>query len=169
MCRNVVGAVIAVLGIAGASCSQLQSPAGPTLPGTAPSASTTGSTANFAGELTLCVEQTNRYRASAGRAPLVRSQALEDFAARAAEHDTLARVAHQHFALTNGAGVARAETEILWWKGVAVRAVVERGLSQMWQVGPGGEHYDIMSGDYTEIGCGIFVTGGEVTVAQDFR
>ena len=39
----------------------------------------------------------------------------------------------------------------------------------MWQGGPRGEHYDIMVGPYSQIGCGIFVNGREVTVAQDFR
>jgi hypothetical protein len=39
----------------------------------------------------------------------------------------------------------------------------------MWDVGPGGEHYDIMVGAFSEIGCGIAVNGTEVTVTQDFR
>jgi hypothetical protein len=49
------------------------------------------------------------------------------------------------------------------------RTVIQRGLAQMWQVGPGGEHYDIMAGTFSEIGCGIAVNGAEVTVTQDFR
>lgn len=159
MQRILVGAVLGLVGLAGAACGQMQSPSAPT----------PVSTTNFAAELALCVERTNDYRASIGRPPLARSRALEDFAAQAAEHDALARVAHQHFAQTNGAGVARAETEILWWKGLAAPTVVDRGLAQMWDVGPGGEHYDIMAGAYTEIGCGIFVSAGEITVAQDFR
>ena len=157
----ILGTVFALVGLAGASCSQMQSPTGAT-----PAA--TG-TANYASELAFCADQTNRYRASVGRPSLARSEALEDFAAQAAEHDALARVAHQHFVQTNGAGVALAETEILWWRSNAVNPVVEGGLAQMWRVGPGGEHYDIMSGNYTQIGCGVFVSNGEVTVAQDFR
>jgi len=36
--------------------------------------------------------------------------------------------------------------------------------------GPGGSHYDIVRGDYTEVGCGVFISElGEVTVSQDFR
>jgi hypothetical protein len=123
----------------------------------------------MAGEVAICADETNRYRASVGLRPLNRSAALENFAARAAEHDAVAHVAHEHFALTNGAGVSKAETEVLWWQGFTVRAVVQRGLAQMWQVGPGGDHYDIMTGAYSEIGCGISVNGSEVTVAQDFR
>ena len=117
----------------------------------------------------MCADETNRYRASVGLRPLLRSAVLEDFAANAATHDGLAHVAHDHFAVTNGAGVARAETEILWWRGFSVRAVIQRGLAQMWQVGPGGEHYDIMAGPFSEIGCGIAINGSEVTVTQDFR
>ena len=30
-------------------------------------------------------------------------------------------------------------------------------------------HFDNMTGNYTEIGCGISVSNGEVTVTQDFR
>jgi len=62
-----------------------------------------------------------------------------------------------------------AENEILWWRGFGVRSVIQQGLEQMWLNGPAGEHYDIMTGNFSQIGCGIFVNGGEVTVAQDFR
>ena len=46
---------------------------------------------------------------------------------------------------------------------------IQQGLAQMWRVGPGGEHYDILSGSYAEVGCGVFVNGTEVTATQDFR
>jgi len=122
-----------------------------------------------AGDLAWCADETNRYRASIGLRPLIRSAALEDFATRAAAVDGGAHVAHNHFAVTNGAGVSSAETEILWWRGFSVRAVIQHGLAEMWQVGPGGHHYDILVGAFTEIGCGIAVNGSEVTVTQDFR
>jgi hypothetical protein len=99
----------------------------------------------------------------------VRSAALEDFAAQAASIDGVAHVAHTHFESTNGDGISSAETEILWWRGFSVQGVIQRGLAQMWDVGPGGEHYDIMVGAFSEIGCGIAVNGSEVTVTQDFR
>lgn len=111
----------------------------------------------------------NRYRASVGLRPLARSSALETFAAQAAEHDAQVRTAHAFFTRTNGAGVAKAETQVLWWKGFAVRDVVERGLAQMWRAGPGGSHYDIIAGSFTEVGCGIYISQGEVTISQDFR
>ena len=87
----------------------------------------------------------------------------------AAERDGTVHSAHDHFIRTNGGGTALAETEILWWHGFAVKDVIQQGLAQMWRVGPGGEHYDILSGSYAEVGCGVFVNGTEVTATQDFR
>ncbi len=104
-----------------------------------------------------------------GRPALARSADLEAFAAQAAQADGLAHQAHHFFATTNGGGTSAAENEILWWAGFGVRSVIQQGLEQMWQTGPAGEHYDIMTGAFSQIGCGIFVNGSEVTVAQDFR
>jgi hypothetical protein len=123
----------------------------------------------FGAELTFCVNEINRYRASVGRGPLLQSTALEIFATTAARTDGTAYRAHQHFLVTNGEGTSKAETEILWWRGFSVNAVIQKGLAQMWQVGPQGDHYDILVGPYSEVGCGVFVNGSEVTVAQDFR
>lgn len=123
----------------------------------------------FYNELRLCVDEINRYRATVGRPLLQRSAALDAFAAAAAERDGTVHSAHDHFRRTNGGDTASAETEILWWHGFAVKDVIQQGLAQMWRVGPGGEHYDILSGPYTEVGCGVFVNGAEVTVTQDFR
>lgn len=111
----------------------------------------------------------NRYRASVGRSPLERSADLEAFAAQAAQADGLVHQAHHWFAATNGGGISAAENEILWWAGFGIRSVIQQGLEQMWEIGPTGEHYDIMTGAFSQIGCGIFVNGAEVTVAQDFR
>lgn len=135
----------------------------------APAATPSIVTSSSIADLTYCIDVTNRYRASVGLGPLVRSAALEDFAAHAASIDGVAHVAHTHFETTSGDGISRAETEILWWRGFSVAAVIQRGLAQMWEVGPGGEHYDIMVGAFSEIGCGVAVNGSEVTVTQDFR
>src|SRR5262245_55615185 len=99
MRRIIIGSVFALLGLAGSACSQMRSPTGATPTGT-PAWS-----ANVESALAFCADQTNRYRASIGRPPLVRSEALENFAAQAAEHDAGVRTAHQHFTNTNGAGV----------------------------------------------------------------
>jgi uncharacterized protein YkwD len=159
----------AMMGPACAATGSPLSPSNDSNVADAPGAAASITTSTVSSDLEMCAQETNRYRESIGLGPLVRSAALEDFAGRAATEDALAHVAHVHFAETNGGGVSRAETEILWWRGFAVRAVIQRGLQQMWQVGPGGDHYDIMAGAFSEIGCGIAINGSEVTVTQDFR
>ena len=149
---------IAVAMSIAAGC-ELGSPAGPS----------SSVSVNHPAELAYCADEVNRYRASVGQGPLLRSQALEDFASQAAKNDGLNHIAHHHFATTNGGGTAMAETEILWWRGYGVRSVIHQGLAQMWKGGPDGEHYGILAGSYTQVGCGVFVNGSEVTVAQDFR
>ena len=123
----------------------------------------------FSAELAFCADEINRYRAGVGRSRLTRSETLEAFAAAAAENDGTSYIAHQFFKSRNGGGIVMAETEILWWRGFSVRTVIEKGLAQMWQVGPRGEHYEILVGPYSEVGCGVFVNGPEVTVTQSFR
>jgi uncharacterized protein YkwD len=134
-----------------------------------PATPSSSSSGNLPADLSFCADEVNRYRASVGFPPLSRSADLEAFAAQAADNDGRAHQPHHWFAMTNGGGTARAENEILWWSGFGVRSVIEQGLQQMWQSGPSGEHYDIMIGQFSQIGCGIFVNGSEVTVAQDFR
>ena len=147
---------------------EMASPATPTPTG-GDAAGLDAATPVFGAELGFCADEINRYRTSIGRAPLRRTDALESFAATAAERDGTAHVAHTYFKTTNGAGIALAETEILWWRGFAVKAVIQKGLAQMWQQGPSGEHFQILAGSYSEVGCGIFVNGPEVTVTQDLR
>ncbi len=146
---------------------------GPLSSPTAPSSTSDPGTPAFSAEVSLCVEQTNRYRASIGRASLKRSDALEAYATAAARTDGLAHVAHQHARQTNlGNGTSRAENAILWWSlryYGTVERVVKLGLADMWKQGEGGTHYRNLVGNYTEVGCGIFVNGDEVTVVQAFR
>jgi Cysteine-rich secretory protein family len=168
LCRKTLNvrrllAVICLGVSAGTACGRAApSPSSPSSPSVA-------TALNISRNLSFCVDEVNRYRASVGRAPLARSADLEAFAAEAAQSDGLAHQAHQFFATTNGGGLSRAENEILWWEGLAVPSVIQQGLKQMWEIGPAGEHYDIMTGAFSQIGCGIFVNGSEVTVAQDFR
>jgi hypothetical protein len=160
------GTLLAALGLA-LSVSAMACANGPTAPSDVATASS--ATLDLSEDLAFCADEVNRYRASVGRQPLARSAALESFATSAAAHDGTAHVAHQLFVNTGGGGTSMAETEILWWRGYAVRAAIKQGLAQMWKVGPGGEHYDILSGSFGEVGCGVFINNGEVTVAQDFR
>lgn len=136
------------------------------LPASAPSPA---GTAGVSDQLEFCVSEINRYRALAARAPLSRAEALERYAAEAAQHDGSAGVPHQLFARTNGGGVARAETQLLRWHGYSVRDVIVQGLAEMWAAGPGGSHYAVMMGNYSEVGCGVFVNGRDVSVSQAYR
>jgi uncharacterized protein YkwD len=123
-------------------------------------------------DLTFCVSETNRYRATVGAPALIESAPLEAYAADGARIDGLAHVPHSHVTSTNGGGVAFAENEIPWWPLVqfgTVQAVIRQGIAQMWAEGPGGGHYENIKGPYTTLGCGVFIQNGEITVVQDFR
>jgi hypothetical protein len=103
---------------------------------------------------------------------VVCSTALEAYAEAAARNDGTSHVGNQYFNRTNGGEVAFVENEIPWWPLSTlgnVRAVVEQGLAGMWAEGRGGGHHENMRGPYSEIGCGVFVNGNEVTVVQAFR
>ena len=134
-----------------------------------------GSPADSA-ETALCIDQTNIYRCVAGKPALVLSAALEEYATAAARSDGQAHVAHQYAHATNlGNGTSRAENAILWWSICyyryyrSVAQIVRLGLADMWQQGEGGTHYRNLVGHFTETGCGIYVSGDEVTVVQAFR
>jgi hypothetical protein len=120
-----------------------------------------------------CVDVINQYRATIGRPPLARSAALDQCASQGAQADSQSGWPHGHFSQTNGCnGVAWAENEIPGWPGgpSGVMQVIDEGLQMMWEEGPGGGHYENMSGDSTQVGCGVFVTGsGDVWVVQDFK
>ena len=119
--------------------------------------------------LAYCADSINEYRARISQPALSRSPELEVFATQAAEHDAGLGVPHQFFFLTQGGGVARAENQLLRWKGYTPRDVIKNGLIQMWAEGPAGSHYRVLAGAYTEVGCGVFTSGSEVTISQDFR
>jgi uncharacterized protein YkwD len=162
-----VGVCLLAAALSGAGCKAASSPASPTA--TASSANS----AHFESEVALCVSETNRLRATVGKSALARSEALEAYAAAAAQTDGTARMPHQHSAATNrGNGLVMAENELLYWNLSyyrSVQNVVLQGLSQMWDQGTGGVHHDNMAGNYSQIGCGVFVQGDDVSVVQAFR
>lgn len=124
------------------------------------------------GDLEYCVARTNEYRAQVGKPPLGRSMDLEAYAATGAMVDGTAHMPHQHFKATQGGGIAFAENEIPWWplgQFGNVHAIIEGGLAQMWAEGPGGGHYENMTGAYSHLGCGIYAHGDEITVTQDYN
>jgi uncharacterized protein YkwD len=161
-----IGAAVALSSAIGAvGCAM---PGGPVSPeSVATDSDTVAATAAF------CVDEVNRYRATAGLAGLTRSNTIDEFSNDAAHIDGEAHQVHTYFRMTNGGnGTARAENQIPWWKASqygSVRAIVRQGLAQMWAEGPGGSHYENMKGGFTEMGCGIFISNDEVTVSQDFH
>jgi hypothetical protein len=168
MRRVLVASVMGLLAVVGTACGKLQPPTSPS--GTGPGAGASSSAAaSVATELSFCVAETNRLRGTMGLPALTESPVLEEFASAAAEHDANVKTAHQWFGLTQGGGVSRSEVETLWWKGQGVHDVINGGLATMWRQGPGGTHYDILTKPWAETGCGVFVNGSEVTVAQEFR
>jgi hypothetical protein len=135
----------------------------------APSAPSQAGTSSPESSLNFCVDEINRYRATVNLEPLGRSVDLEGFAATAVAYDAKLGVPHQYFLQTNGGGVARAENQLLLWKGFGVEDVIKKGVAQMWAEGTNGSHYIVMTGNYSQVGCGIYVNGNEVSVSQDFR
>jgi uncharacterized protein YkwD len=164
---GLAASVCLLAAVAAGGCKAASSPASPTA--TASSANS----AHFESEVALCVSETNRLRATVGRSPLARSEALEAYAAAAAKTDGTARTPHQHSQATNrGNGLVTAENELLYWNlsfYKSVQNIVLQGLTQMWQQGAGGVHYENMAGNYSQIGCGVFAQGDDVSVVQAFR
>jgi hypothetical protein len=116
-----------------------------------------------------CVDVINQFRASRLLPPLVRSPALEQFAAEGAMFNVLAGP-HGYFSSNFGRGGAMAENEVPGWQlSGSVRDVIFQGNQAMWNEGPGGGHYENMASlQYTQVGCGIHQTGGRVWVVMDF-
>jgi len=124
-----------------------------------------------AASLEFCVQETNRLRTMNGRAPVVRSKQLDDFANSGAriDHDG---PAHGHFNQARDSGIAFAENECRRWSldqsGGDMKKLVELCIAAFYAEGPGGGHYENMLGDYHSLGCGIFQSGADVTIVQDF-
>jgi hypothetical protein len=164
--RRVLNIAVAVGVAAGAAGCTMA--ANPVQPGSA-----TGDPSVVAAATTFCVAEINRLRASVGDAPLVRSDTIDAFSAEAARVDGAAHEVHKYFLETNGGhGISVAENVIPWWKVSdfgSVEAIVRQGVAQMWAEGDTGYHYLNIRGRYSQVGCGIAVIDGEVTVSQDFR
>jgi len=146
---------------------------------TSSSSGSTTTTAPEAGTSTdllqHCVDVINSYRAQINVPAYTRSSALEAFAATGAQSDSQTGEAHGYFVSTNGGnGIAFAENEVPGWpldQYGSVTAVIDQGMQAMWAEGPGGGHYDNMaSTDYTQVGCGTFVTTDDsVWITTDFK
>ncbi len=129
-----------------------------------------GSAANS--DLVFCVDETNRLRATQGKAALDHSAELEAYANTSAQDDTEMQSAHAHFSSTHGGGIAFAENEcpsFLGWRVQGdVRNTIAQCLQAFYDEGPGGGHYENMMGDYGTLGCGVYVQDSGITIAQDY-
>jgi Cysteine-rich secretory protein family len=132
-----------------------------------------GSGSNTA--LVECVTQTNAYRAMNGKSALTESSQLETYAATGAMFDYENMMAHDHFTMTSGGGIAFAENECpqqgnwMLQPGGNMTALVIQCVDAFYAEGPGGGHYtNMMNASYTTLGCGIYQQGTGVTIVQDY-
>jgi hypothetical protein len=139
---------------------------------TGPTGTTQPTTATTA-DLVYCVSAVNAYRTANFRASLARSAALEAYAAEGARIDGTAKTPHLHFQQTSSSLIAVAETEITWLplrSFGTVQGVIDEGLRAHVAEGPGGANYDTMlNPSYSQLGCGVYIVNGEVTVTLNFR
>jgi hypothetical protein len=107
-----------------------------------------------------------------GAPALTRSTAIESYAAQSAMQDGTAHVAHEHVNQSPPSGTW-GENEITWWPVVmyqSTREVIQSGLARMWDEGSGGGHYrNMVATLFTQMGCGVYIANGEITVTQDFQ
>lgn len=118
----------------------------------------------------FCVQETNRYRAMVGRPALTESSSLEAFAAAAAQADTQTGIAHGYYR-SHDPGFG-AENEAPNWSITiygSTHNVVAQAIAAFWSEGPSGGHYENIVGPYSQLGCGFFQNGNDLTVVQDFR
>ena len=119
----------------------------------------------------LCVDKTNQLRATVGKPALTRSSALETYANAGAMYD-YSHQPHDHFKMTNGGGISFAENECPHWDlsfgGGDVAQLVSKCIDAFWAEGPGGGHYDNMTGPYAKLGCGLYNVGTDYTIIQDY-
>jgi hypothetical protein len=120
----------------------------------------------------FCVDETNRYRTMGSRAAVAESTQLESYADTGAMID-FGSSPHSHFMQTQGGGISFAENECPHWNlqqsGGDMNMLLAMCIAAFYSEGPGGGHYDnMMNTAYSKLGCGIFMSGSEVTIVQDY-
>jgi len=127
----------------------------------------------------FCVSETNRYRAMNGKATVAENTGLETYADAGAKTDYDANSPHSHFSSTSGGGIAFAENECPGHSGWTLspggdmNALVGNCIAAFYSEGPGSDyathgHYINMMGAYATLGCGIYQSGTDVTIIQDY-
>jgi len=150
----------------GGSSSGGMSPAG----GNNGSSGSSGSTSDPYGDArTRCVDRTNALRATLGLKPIPRLATAEPCADGQAKADSISGKAHSAFnaCLNQVKWTGAAQNECPGWD--SVESSLGGCLDAMWAEGPGGGHYDNMTGNSTKMACGIYTTpSGKVWLVQDF-
>lgn len=146
------------------------STAGSNMTGTGGKTMTGGTGDDLEAARIRCVDRTNELRATKGLKPIPRLASAEACADGQAKSDSETGKAH-------GAFDACAD-QVDNWHGIAqnecpgygsVESTLTTCLDQMWAEGPGGGHYDNMTGKSTQMACGIYVTPqGKVWLVQDY-
>jgi len=120
--------------------------------------------------LAFCVQETNRYRAMVGLPGLAESSSVEVFAAAAAQADAESGFPHGYYRSHNPGFGAENEAPN-WYLPIYGTAhnLIAQAIATFWSEGPGGGHYENIVGPYSQLGCGLFQNGSDLTVVQDFR
>jgi len=120
--------------------------------------------------LAFCVQETNRYRAMVGRPALVESTSIEAFAAAAAQADTQSGVPHGYYR-SHDPGFGAENEAPNWYLPYygSAHNLIAQAIAAFWSEGPGGGHYENIVGPYSQLGCGFYQNGTDLTVVQDFR
>lgn len=127
----------------------------------------------------FCVSETNRYRMMDGKSAIAEAANLEAFADTGAQVDYDNNSPHMHFSSTSGGGIAFAENECpghSGWHlapGGDMNMLVGQCVAAFYAEGPGSDyqthgHYINMMGPYATLGCGIYQSGTDVTIVQDY-
>jgi hypothetical protein len=112
-----------------------------------------------------CFDLINEYRASIGRPPYARWTDGEACSDGEAQSDAMTGQAHGAFPQCGES----AQNECPGWPGPP-EEMIGSCLQLMWDEGPGGGHYENMSGSYAEAACGFYVLpNGDVWSVQNFR
>jgi hypothetical protein len=124
--------------------------------------------------MTFCLEELNRYRTDSGAPPLRLDGNLSAFAVKASEEFRNNRQPHGYFqsAFTGGkfpVGFCNAggENQAMW--GGDIKTAIKGILRAMMDEGPGGGHHDnIINPEFSRVGIGIVVEGGNIFFTNDF-
>jgi hypothetical protein len=127
--------------------------------GSTPSTPSTPSSSSYAQN---CVAGVNAFRATLGLPALAENTGEESCANNQAGNDLVSNVAHAHFGACNEFG----QCECPNWSDPSQ---IQACLQMMWNEGPGGGHYDIMSStSYTKMACGYSTSGSNTWMVQNY-